>query len=249
MKLRLGYRELVACVLLLLLLAAIVLPGLGRAREASRRASCQNNLKQLGIVFKMYANESRGERFPSVSRIPQNWIFDLHAVYPEYLSDFSTLVCPDNPYASAEDFTLKRNLDHPDQAPGTFHPDCVSAASYTYTGYVLTDDQQAVALFRESLRMPWAQFRDTDHTLPVPVWPDALKRPGGMPAMPMLWDRVPRTEGEFAHRPLGGNVLFPDGAVKFIPYHRYNAAYQFPMTHLTGLTFGSAVPRLSADCY
>ena len=36
-----------------------------RARESARRASCQNNLKQMGIVFKMYANEAPGEKFPT----------------------------------------------------------------------------------------------------------------------------------------------------------------------------------------
>lgn len=46
------------------ILAAILLPALARAREAARRASCANNLKQMGLVLKMYANESKGEKFP-----------------------------------------------------------------------------------------------------------------------------------------------------------------------------------------
>ena len=48
------------------ILAAILLPALARAREAARRASCQNNLKQFGLVFKMYANESGGGQFPGL---------------------------------------------------------------------------------------------------------------------------------------------------------------------------------------
>jgi prepilin-type processing-associated H-X9-DG protein len=50
------------------ILAAILLPALARAREAARRASCANNLKQLGLVFKMYANESKGEKYPTVAQ-------------------------------------------------------------------------------------------------------------------------------------------------------------------------------------
>jgi len=72
--------ELVVVIAIIGILAAILLPALARVREAVRRASCANNLKQMGIVYKMYANESNGS-YPSI----YIWSF-LGAVWEQNLT-------------------------------------------------------------------------------------------------------------------------------------------------------------------
>lgn len=152
--------ELLVVIAIIGILAAILLPALARAREAARRSSCQNNLKQFGVIFKMYSGESPGGKFPTMQAGYYPWRSltgrcttvdmapNIFALYPEYLTDPMVLVCPSDPEAGE----AKDLFNHPSTGqlcvgsftlPATGASEgkqrCASATdiSYAYLGWVL----------------------------------------------------------------------------------------------------------------
>lgn len=173
------------------------------------KANCQNNLRQMGMVFKMYANESEGEVYPELS--PKLGVLTVRSddtypgIYPEYLSDLNVLQCPD---AASGD------------------------RSYFYLGYVIPD-QETLERFAAAYRvrvaagMPFDGDLDggeADSALSVIRLRDDFHGESAtiqaQSRIPVLVERFPN-----AHNPEGGNVAYMDGHVEWIRWGE-----KWPMT-------------------
>jgi len=168
--------ELLVVIAIIGILAAILLPALGRAREASRRAGCASNLKQMGLAMAMYAPENKGHFPPKAARV-RAFMVCYASLFPEYLSDVRVLACPSDATNSAED--LVKLQTQSDLAPSQ-RDDWLSVSySYVYLGFVTVAESDCAGWrwWIENLRLDFGDTRDNvdfskDAAIPAEAkWP------------------------------------------------------------------------------
>ena len=198
----------VVAIFLIGILAAIMLPALARAREAARRASCQNNLKQVGLVCKMYANEHDGY-FPPLSEEAGTFMFTADEIQ-EYLADSTVLACPSSVFNSS-DLSYEEGIDDHD---------------YYYLNHIITNEEDGLA-YVEAYQRIKAEGGSINRDITLPdgrilyLLTDDNVRELGLAEheIPVAFDH------SYPHTPDGCNVLFFDGHVEF-----FKRGYGFPIT-------------------
>lgn len=185
------------------ILAAILLPALARAREAARRASCQNNMKQVGLLLRGYADGHDGQ-YPGLVNEPGYLIFG-----GEFAAemDLALLQCP------SEDTDYSERSDD-----GTVYLD----SDYLYLGYAIRSQAEMDAVLGalheqgndlEAL-MALGQIAGPAGAL-VPLRAD-LPDPASVPVL---------VEWPMDHNDAGANVLYLDGHTEFV-----KQGSKFPVT-------------------
>ncbi len=134
--------ELLVVIAIIAILAAILFPVFGRARENARKTSCLSNLKQIGLGVMQYTQDN-DEKYP-LRNNGNNNTQRIQAVTPSappnywealapYLKSTQVLQCPSDattaapPVDSRQSYTLNGQVFFSDFAGGTGHLAAVPA--------------------------------------------------------------------------------------------------------------------------
>ena len=219
------------------ILASILLPALSRAREAARRASSANNLKQLGLVFKMYANENDGQ-FPPLTPHKNVWMVDLERLYPEFMTDLTVLVRPDLPDSTE---MMQQIQQLAAELPIDWEKVTrIAARSYTYTNWMVRDASEVEDLKKGYMQLARADldadFQSGDRTFyrlregierfMISDINNPAASAMAQSETPVMFETVRKERPpRFQRRTHGYNVLYMDGHVDFLKYEE-----KFPAT-------------------
>ena len=93
--------ELLVVIAIIAILAAILFPVFQKVRENARRATCESNLRQIGLAYTQY-NQDYDGLTPTISKAPQpggidgsTYTADYFVILQPYIKSVNVFLCPD----------------------------------------------------------------------------------------------------------------------------------------------------------
>jgi prepilin-type N-terminal cleavage/methylation domain-containing protein/prepilin-type processing-associated H-X9-DG protein len=220
--------ELLVVIAIIAILAAILLPVLGQAKERANRASCMSNLHQQGMAFVIYTGDDNG-KFPDLRYAPftanpptayGNWPWDISTNFTDvmtsdgctrnvfYCPSYAEFNCSNTWYYNA----TFRILDYVYLIPGAgMNAGGTSEQPYWKTNSILIPGQPSPSS-AEIVVDVVARDTTTGSFANISV--------GGLATLtPPILQRTSHLRGNL---PAGGNILFADGHVE---WRRWNQMY------------------------
>ncbi|PQV64423.1 prepilin-type cleavage/methylation domain-containing protein [Abditibacterium utsteinense] len=210
--------ELLVVIAIIAILAAILFPVFGRARENARRSSCQSNLKQIGLGIMQYTqdyddrlpgatdggggvNQRGGWMFYSSFGRPAKFDPSQGSIYP-YIKSSQIFVCPSDSAAQDAGNSYASNA-------------CVTAKDATTDAGFIFKPGLALANFEDSAQWMLLSEEGSIGNVNPDITDDAY-----------ISIAAPNVYGKRHFE--GSNLLFLDGHVKYYPNSRaYNGKFEW----------------------